>query len=115
MHGRKDYAKTLKLRFRSRDLDLPERIKRYTGSREEGEEDAQRYPCSEAIENGTHVVGECEMHKEERGILTEMRKLHECDMEKFDTLDSSDETIAVLGDRWWPQTAKQQGLSLIHI
>ena len=38
-----------------------------------------------------------------------MRKIDECDMEKFDTLDSSDETIAVLGDRWWPQTAKQQG------
>ena len=30
-------------------------------------------------------------------------------MEKFDTLDSSEKTIAVLGDRWWPQTAKQEG------
>ena len=33
----------------------------------------------------------------------------ECDMEEFDTLNSSDETIAILGDRWWPQAAKQEG------
>ena len=31
-------------------------------------------------------------------------------MEKFGTLDTSEETIAILGDgRWWPQTAKQEG------
>ena len=30
-------------------------------------------------------------------------------MEKFGTLDSSEKTIATLGDRWWPQTAKQEG------
>ena len=30
-------------------------------------------------------------------------------MEKFGTLDSSEKTIAILGDRWWPQTAKQKG------
>ena len=29
-------------------------------------------------------------------------------MEKFGTLDSSEKTIALLGDRW-PQKAKQQG------
>ena len=28
---------------------------------------------------------------------------------KFGTLDSGEKTIAILGDRWWPQTAKQQG------
>ena len=38
-----------------------------------------------------------------------MRKVDECDMEKFGTLDSSEKTIAILGDRWWPQKAKQQG------
>ena len=38
----------------------------------------------------------------------EMRKIDECDMEKFGTLDSSEKTIAILGDRWWPQT-KQEG------
>ena len=27
----------------------------------------------------------------------------------FDALDSSEKTIAVLGDRWWPQVAKQEG------
>ena len=38
-----------------------------------------------------------------------MRKLDECDMEEFGRLDSSEETIAILGGRWWPQTAKQEG------
>ena len=38
-----------------------------------------------------------------------MRKIDECDMEKFGTLDSSEKTIAILGDRWWPQTAKLEG------
>ena len=55
----------------------------------------------------THIVGECEIYKEERDIL-EMRKIDECDMEKFGTLDSSEKTIAILGDRW-PQTANQKG------
>ena len=30
-------------------------------------------------------------------------------MEEFDTLDISEKTIAVLGDRWWPHAAKQEG------
>ena len=30
-------------------------------------------------------------------------------MEKFGTLDSNEKTIAILEDRWWPQTAKQEG------
>ena len=29
-------------------------------------------------------------------------------MEKFGTLYSSERTNAILGDRWWPQTAKQE-------
>ena len=39
----------------------------------------------------------------------EVWNICECDMEKFGTLDSSEKTIAILGDRWWPQTAKQEG------
>ena len=46
--------------------------------------------------------------REERDVL-EMRKIDECGMEKFGTLDSSEKTIAILGGRWWPQTAKQEG------
>ena len=30
-------------------------------------------------------------------------------MEKFGTLDSSEKTIAILGDRWWPKTAEEDG------
>lgn len=30
-------------------------------------------------------------------------------MELFDTLNSSEETIAMLGDRWWPQAGIQGG------
>ena len=36
-----------------------------------------------------------------------MMKIDECDMGKFGTLDSSEKTIAILADKWWPQTAKQ--------
>ena len=42
-------------------------------------------------------------------LVEEMRKLDECDMEEFGKLESSEKTIAILGDRWWPQTAKQEG------
>ena len=38
-----------------------------------------------------------------------MRKLDVCGMEEFGRLESSENTIAILGDRWWPQTAKQDG------
>ena len=37
-----------------------------------------------------------------------MREIDECDMEVFDTLDSNEKTIAILGDRWWPQADKQE-------
>ena len=32
-----------------------------------------------------------------------------CDMEQFGRLESREKTIAILGDRWWPQAAKQDG------
>lgn len=35
-------------------------------------------------------VGECEMYKEERGVLEEIKKIDGYDMEKFDTTDSSE-------------------------
>ena len=38
-----------------------------------------------------------------------MEKLDLCDMEEFGGLESSEKTIAILGDRWRPQTAKQEG------
>ena len=66
LHGPMDFAKTLKLRYRVDDLDLPERRKRYTSSREEEDVDAQMCPCGKAIESIFHIVGECEMYKEER-------------------------------------------------
>ena len=31
------------------------------------------------------------------------------DMEELATLDNSGKTIAILGDRLWPQAAKQEG------
>ena len=43
-------------------------------------------------------------------MCQEMTKLDECDMEEFwQTMKSSEKTLAILGDRWWPQTAKQEG------
>ena len=48
------------------------------------------------------------MYKEERGVLEEMWKIDESNMEKFGTLliHSSEKTFAIQGDRCWPQTAK---------
>ena len=39
----------------------------------------------------------------------EIRKVDGWAMENFDTLDCSEKTIDIQGDRWWPQTAKQGG------
>ena len=57
--GPTGFAKTLELRFRVGDLDLPERRKRYryTSSREEEGVDAHTCPCGKAIESRTHIVG----------------------------------------------------------
>ena len=64
-------------------------------------------PCSKAKESKTHIVGECEMCKEERDVSEEeMKQIDECDIEKCSEPDISEKTIAILGDRW---------LSLIHI
>ena len=78
-----DYAKKLKLRFRVVDLDLPERRKRYTSSREQEDVATNMCPYGITIESRTHIVGECEiysysrrvkyMYKEEQDALEEMR------------------------------------------
>ena len=39
----------------------------------------------------------------------ETREIDQCDTEELDTLDSGEKTIAILGDRWWPEAAKQEG------
>ena len=45
----------------------------------------------------------------EWNMSQEIRKMDGCEMEMFGTLDISEKTIAILGGRWWPQTAKQEG------
>ena len=53
-------------------------------------------PCGTAIERGTHIIGECEIYKEERDALgKEMKKLDVCDMEEFGRLESGEKTIAL--------------------
>ena len=49
LHGPMDYANKPKLRFRVGDLDLPERRKRYTSSREE-DVATNMCPCGTTIE-----------------------------------------------------------------
>ena len=70
-HGPMDYAKKLKLRFRVGDLDLPERRKIFTSSREEEDVATSMCPCGTIIEGRTHIVGDCEIYKEERDALEE--------------------------------------------
>ena len=50
LHGPKDYAKQLELRFRAGDLDLPERRKIYTSSREKEEMATNMGPCGTTID-----------------------------------------------------------------
>ena len=83
---------------------------RYTSIRGEEEYDKPMRACGKAMESRTHLAGKYQMDQEERNELEEeTRKKGECNMEKLITLDSSEKTIAILGDRWWPQTAKQEG------
>ena len=78
------------------------------------QEDKQNCPCGKAIESRTHIVAECELYHEERDVLEEeMRDLNKSGMNSFDALDSREKTIAILGDRWWPQTAKQDGIRYV--
>ena len=49
------------------------------------------------------------MCKDDRDGLEEMGHVDKCDTEKFGTLDSSEKTVVILGDRWWPQTAEKEG------
>ena len=56
-------------------------------------------PCRTTRGSRTHIVGECEIHKEERDAPEkEIRKLDACDMEEFGRLENSKKTIAILGD-----------------
>ena len=32
-----------------------------------------------------------------------------CDMSEFDGLDQGEKTIAILGERWWPNEAQKEG------
>ena len=49
-------------------------------------------PCGEGKESRPRLAGECEVYKEERDVL-EMRKVAECDMGKFGTLDTGEKTM----------------------
>ena len=68
--GLVDFVKTLKLRLRIKDLDLPERKTRHTRSREE-EDILYEMMClwGKAMKSNTHTEGECEMHKKARDVL----------------------------------------------
>ena len=89
LHGPMDHAKMLKLRFRVGDLDLPERRKRYTSSRKEEDVATNMCPCRTTIESRTYIVGECEICKEERDAVEEIRKIDVCDVEKVGRIESN--------------------------
>ena len=60
----------------------------------------------------THTASarERKLDKVERNVLQEeMRKVDGCDVDKFGTLYNGEITIAILGDRWSPQTTEDEG------
>ena len=98
-----DFAKTVGISCRGpRPASMKERGVPATGRRRK----KCMYRCARVakqyqVESRTHIVGECEVRKEERDVLEEeMGEIDECDMEEFDTLDGNEKTIAILGDRW---------------
>ena len=50
-----------------------------------------------------------------RGVVTRtsdpewLQKKRASKVKQTPTVESSEKTIAILGDRWWPQTARQEG------
>ena len=81
--------------------------KRYASGRKEEEVAATTCPCGEAIKSRAHRVEECEMYKEERDVFEDEKgSMDEYGMEKSVTLDNSEKTVAIPGDRWWPYDAK---------
>ena len=67
-------------------------------------------PRGTTLRSRIHIVGQCKIYNEERDAIEEgIRKLDVRDMEEFNKLESNEKTVAILGDRWWPQTAKQDG------
>ena len=100
----------LKQRFRVGDVELPERRKTYTNSLEGEHVATDMCRCGTAIESRVHMVEECEVYKKERGTLDkEMSKSDKCGMEEFGRLEGTEKPIHIIGDKWWPQTAKQEG------
>ena len=72
----------------------------YTSSRVEEEEEVQTCPCGKARESRIHLLAECELYKEERGILEEgMWEEKEGGIISFDAFDNREKTIAILGYR----------------
>ena len=39
----------------------------------------------------------------------------DCDVEAFGRLGSSEESITIVGDRWWPQTAKHDKQTAVSL
>ena len=66
------------------------------------------YHCGRAIESRTHKVAKYELCKDERVASGGgMWRVNEGGMKSFDKLDSSEKTMATLGNRW-AQTTKQE-------
>lgn len=56
-------------------------------SRVEEEEGAKSFPGDNAGESRAHIVGKCELHREERNVFDRWRRKRDgCDMKKFGTL-----------------------------
>ena len=99
LDGPVDFAKTLKLSFRVRDLDQPA-IKKKELCQKAGRGGSRRteLPLCNLDESRTHRMGKCELYKG-RECVRAKRKKDRCDIETFGTLDSSEKTITTLPRR----------------
>ena len=107
----------LQISFWERGLELPNcgvALEKKSGAAPLSYHASRQWACSSGEVQGSNSpwfgsaimpppVRECEVHKEDRHVLEEeMRTSDVCDMEGLGRLESSEKTVSILGDRWWP-------------
>jgi len=107
LHGPMDEGTKLKVKFRTGDIDLQERRRRFRKVDED--DDKFKCQCGAECEDRVHVVAECTLYEKEREVyLTELGEIDGCDRDKFETWDNQEKTVAILGDKKWPMRARSE-------
>lgn len=101
LDGPLDEGTRIKVKFRTGDIDLRERRRRF---RKLDDEDKFKCDCGAECEDRVHVVAECPSYDQEReGYMVELEKVDSRYREKFEAWNKEEKTVAVLGCKMWPR------------